>query len=149
MLRDIVEQWERDTEFVLEATEYLSLHNASVNSYIAVKPDGKTKVKGPLRTPRHESPPDMRAQLMKNPQAEIVSLAVQALITKGTPLYETITGSRDIRDFVTVVKVDGGATWRDGFLGKTVRFYWAKDGRRNSAREGSLEDRHEGQGAED
>lgn len=127
-LRDLVEQWERDTGFVLEANEYLSLHSSSVNSYIAVKPDGTTKVKGPLRTPRHESPPDMRAQLMKNPQAEIVSLAVQALITKGTPLYETITASRDIRDFVTVVKVDGGATWRGGFLGKTVRFYWAKDG---------------------
>jgi hypothetical protein len=128
ILRDLVEQWERDTEFTLEATEYLSLHNSSVNSYIAVKPDGKTKVKGPLRTPRHESPPDMRAQLMKNPQAEIVSLAVQALITKGTPLYDTITGSRDIRDFVTVVKVDGGSTWRGSYLGKTVRFYWAKNG---------------------
>lgn len=128
ILRDIVEQWEQDTGFTLEATEYLSLHNSSVNSYIAVKPDGKTKVKGPLRTPRHESPPDLRAQLMKNPQAEIVSLAVQALITKGTPLYETITGSRDIRDFVTVVKVDGGSTWRGEYLGKTVRFYWAKDG---------------------
>lgn len=125
-LRGLVEAWERDTGFVLEATEYLSLHNSSVNSYIAVKPDGKTKIKGPLATPRHEG--DKRTQLMKNPQAEIVSLAVVALITKGVPLEETIRGSKDIRDFVSVVKVDGGATWRDRYLGKVVRYYWAKDG---------------------
>ena len=86
LLRDIVEQWERDTGFALEATEYASLYNQSVNSYIAVKPNGKVKIKGPLSTPRHEG--DMRGQLMKNPQMEIVSLAVVALITKGIPLEE-------------------------------------------------------------
>jgi hypothetical protein len=126
VLTALTSRWSDDTGFELEATEYVSLYNQSVNSYIAIKPDGKAKIKGPLSTPRHEG--DMRTQLMKNPQMEILSLAVVALITKGTPLEETIRASRDIRDFVTVVKVDGGATWRGEYLGKVVRYIWAKDG---------------------
>ena len=125
-LREIVEQWERDTGFTLEATEYRSLHNLSVNAYYAVKPDAKVKTKGPIGTPRHEG--DLRGQLMKNPQAEIASLAAQAFITNGTPLEETIRASRDVRDFVTVIKVDGGATWRGEYLGKVVRYIWSTDG---------------------
>lgn len=127
-LKQIIEQWEEDTGFELEATEYRSLYSASVNSYYAFKPDGKPKVKGPGWTGRHESPPDMRTQLMKNPAAEICSLAVIELINHGTPLEQTIRACSDIRDFVTVVKVDGGATWRGEYLGKVVRYYWAADG---------------------
>jgi len=125
-LKEIVEQWEQDTGFELEATEYTSLYSASVNHYFAFKPDGRPKIKGPGWTGRHDG--DMRSQLMKNPQAEILSLAVVALITKGVPLEQTIRECRDIRDFVTVIKVDGGATWRGGYLGKVVRYYWACDG---------------------
>ena len=126
LLSEIVEQWESDTGFELEATEYGSLYNASVNSYLAFKPDGSVKVKGKGWTGRHDN--DLRTQLMKNPAAEIVMLAVIAHIRDGVPLEKTIRACTDIRDFVTVVNVQGGGTWRGEYLGKVVRYYWATDG---------------------
>lgn len=125
-LADLIEQWESDTGFELEATEYLSLYNASVNSYFAFKPDGKAKVKGAGWTGRHEG--DIRTQLMKNPQFEIVSLAVIEFIARGIPLEQTICACTDIRDFVRVVNVQGGGTWRGQYLGKVVRYYYGLDG---------------------
>lgn len=123
---EICQQWEQDTGFELEYTRYQSIYNQSVNSYIAVKEDGKAKIKGPLGNPWGTG--DIRGQLMKNPQATIVSDAVVALITEGTPLEDTIRASTDIRDFVTVVNVKGGGTWNGEYLGKVVRYYWAAGG---------------------
>jgi hypothetical protein len=125
-LEAITKQWEADTAFTLESTRYKSLYNQSVNSYVAIKEDNKAKIKGAGWTGRHDG--DMRTQLMKNPSMEIAYLAVVALMTKGTPLEETIRACRDIREFVTVVNVKGGGTWRGEYLGKVVRYYWAKGG---------------------
>lgn len=129
-LTEIVRQWEAETAFELEETEYLSVYNSSVNSYFAIKADGGHKRKGPLANPwnKDKSDFDPRAQLMKNPQATICSDAALALIKHGTPIEETIHGCTDIRQFVTVIKADGGATWRGRYLGKTVRYYWSTDG---------------------
>lgn len=125
-LMEITRAWEEATGFELESTRYRSLYSASVNSYIAVKEDGKTKVKGPGWTGRHDG--DMRTQLMKNPNMEVCMLAVIELITKGTPLEQTIRACADIRDFVTIVNVKGGGTWRGEYLGKVVRYIWSTDG---------------------
>lgn len=129
-LADICSQWEADTGMDLEFAEYLSIYNQSVNSYFAIKVDGGHKRKGPLANPwsKDKSDFDPRGQLMKNPQATICSDAALALIKHGTPIEETIYGCTDIRQFVTVIKADGGATWRGGYLGKVVRYYWATDG---------------------
>lgn len=125
-IKDVVEQWERDTGYRLEAVEYESLYNLSVNTYIAVKPGGKTKRKGTLSNPWKEN--DTRGMLMKNPNAVICADAVCELIVNGTPIEDTIRGCSDIRSFVTVVNVKGGGTWRGGYLGKVVRYYWATGG---------------------
>lgn len=130
-LADICDQWERDTVMELEFGEYRSVYNQSVNSYFAIKPDGGHKRKGPLGNPWSKHPSDfdpVRGQLMKNPQATICSDAALALIKDDTPIEETIAASRDIRDFVTVIKASKGATWRDGYLGKVVRYYWGMGG---------------------
>lgn len=129
-LADITSQWERDTGFSLEFAEYRSVYNQSVNSYFAIKVDGGHKRKGPLGNPWSAHPDDFdpRAQLMKNPQATICSDAALALIKDGTPIEDTIYGCRDIRQFVTVIKSQTGATWRGKYLGKTVRYYWSTDG---------------------
>jgi len=130
-LADVIEQWERDTGFELEANEYRSIYNQSVNSYIAIKADGKAKWKGPIANPWRADDgwkPDLRGQMMKNPQMPIVANAVVDLILYGKPIEQTIRASRDVRDFVTVVKVDGGATWRGEYLGKVVRYIWATGG---------------------
>lgn len=124
-IREIVEQWERDTGFALEAVEYEALYSLSVNTYIAVKPGGKAKRKGTLSNPYKEG---MREQLMKNPNMGVVSDAVVEFLTKGTSIDQYIRSCRDIRDFVTVVNVKGGGTWRGDYLGKVVRYIWSTDG---------------------
>lgn len=130
LLKDLCDEWERDTGFELEFAEYVSVYNQSVNSYFAIKADGGHKRKGPLANPwnKDKSDYDPRAQLMKNPQATICSDAALALIKHGTPIEDTIYGCTDIRQFVTVIKADGGATWRGDYLGKVVRYYWSTDG---------------------
>ena len=130
-LEAICSQWEKDTTFDLEFGEYTKVFSQSVNSYFAIKPDGGHKRKGPLGNPWNKDPSDfdpVRGQLMKNPQATICSDAALALIKDGTPILDTIRASRDIRDFVTVIKASKGATWRDEYLGKVVRYYWGIGG---------------------
>lgn len=129
-LADITGDWERETGFDLEFNEYAALYNQSVNSYFAIKADGSHKRKGPIANPWGSDPADndLRGQMMKNPQMTICSDAALARIKHGTPLRDTIYGCRDIRQFLTVIKVTKGATWRDKFLGKTIRYYWSTDG---------------------
>ncbi len=130
LLAQITSQWERETGLNLEFAEYSGIYSQSVNSYIAIKPDGGHKRKGPLGNPWSADPADYdpRASLMKNPQMTICSDAALAKIKYGTPVADTIRACRDIRQFVTVVKVTAGATWRDEYLGKVVRYYWSTRG---------------------
>lgn len=127
LLADVCSQWEKDTGFDLEFTEYAALYNQSVNSYFAVKPDGSVKQKGPFANPWAPGGA-MRDRLMKNPQMAVCSDAVIEKILHNTPIEQTIRDCRDPRAFVTVVTVNGGATWRGEYLGKVVRYYWATDG---------------------
>lgn len=148
-LMAICRQWEMETGFELEFAHYRSIHNRSVNDYIAIKEDGSVKRKGRLMNPRKES---MRDQLMHNPGCDVCSDAVVEWLLNETPVEDTIYGATDMRDFVTVVNVKGGAIWgaieiparqksedqadyemRFGldnfeYLGKVVRYYWGVDG---------------------
>lgn len=137
LMRAIVTQWERDTRFEMEETRYLALYSRDVNNYIAVKkkfdkknmvwldvPDG-TKTKGAYANPWN-SGDDKSMWLHKNPTNTICVEAVEALLTSGTPIVTTIRDCRDIRKFVSVRTVKGGA-YKDGqFLGKSIRWYYAE-----------------------
>ena len=125
-LAEVTAQWERDTGFELEATDYEALYSQSVNTYIAVKPGGKAKRKGVLANPRAEG--DLRTQMMNSPSMNVCSDAATAFLARGVPIEETIYGCKDIRDFVTVVNVRGGGKWREEYLGKVVRYIWSTDG---------------------
>ncbi|MER8924282.1 hypothetical protein [Mesorhizobium sp. M0859] len=129
-LAAVCDQWERDTGMDLEFNEYKAIYNQSVNSYFAIKADGGHKRKGPWAVPWNSHPDDHdpRGQLMKNPQTTICSDAALARIKDGTPVADTIRNCRDIRQFVTVIKATGGATWRGEYLGKVVRFYYGIGG---------------------
>lgn len=130
VLADITDQWEQDTGFDLEFVPYKAIYNQSVNSYYAIKEDGGHKRKGPYTNPWSEDPSDKdpRGQMMGNPQMTICSDAAIAQIKHGIPVSKTIMDCRDIRQFVTVIKASKGATWRDEYLGKVVRYYWGLDG---------------------
>lgn len=105
--------WTLRTSYELEATRYQAIASRDVNNYVAVKTNGKTKGKGCFAP----------AGLRKNPDGLIVYEAVAQQIAQGRDYRETIRSCRDIRQFVSLRRVQGGAKWRDQLLGKTVRFY--------------------------
>jgi hypothetical protein len=149
----IVKQWETDTGFETEDTQYLAVFSRDVNNYIAVKkkfdketkqwlykPDG-CKTKGAYANP--EKPSD---RLHKNPTNQICVDAVIALLTHGTPVMTTVRSCTDIRKFVSVRTVKGGAVKDGQFLGKSIRWYYAagEDGEIVYADSGNKVPRSEG-----
>jgi hypothetical protein len=116
-LEEAMFDWMLTTSFELERADYRSIHSRDVNNYVAVKPDGKTKRKGVYAEP----------VLSKNPDFTIVTDAVAAFLSKGTPVEDTIRGSTDVKGFVTVRQVTGGGLWRGEYLGKAVRFYYSTE----------------------
>ncbi len=56
----------------------------------------------------------------------ICSDAVEALLSKGIPIEQTIKECKDFSRFVTVRQVKGGAHKNKEYLGKVVRWYYAK-----------------------
>lgn len=129
-LKELTSWWEKLTGFTLEFAEYAAIYNRDVNSYFAIKPNGKAKRKGTFANHWHPDSPDysIRSQLMKNPQMTVCGDAALAHILYGTNIESFIRKYDDIRGFLTVINATGGATWREGYLGKVVRFIWSTDG---------------------
>lgn len=104
----IIMEWENRTGLEMETSQYEAIYSRDINNYFAVKTDGSVKRKGEYST----------AGLVekKNPDSEICGDAVAEFLSKGTPLADTIMTCRDIRKFVTVQKVTGGACklWGEG-----------------------------------
>ena len=113
VVEELMFDWELETTYELERTDYRVLASRDVNNYCAVKTDGTIKGKGVFAPP----------SLAKNPDGLIVYAAVARWFADKTPIADTITECRDIRQFVTLRRVDGGAVWRGEDLGKAVRFY--------------------------
>jgi hypothetical protein len=120
ILDAVVAEWERITQYKTEETRYLSLYSRDVNNYIAVKqkfdkatnkwleiPDG-IKSKGAYANPWND-PKNLAMRLHKNPTTTVCVEAVEALLIKGIPIDHTIRNETDIRKFVTVRSVKGGA----------------------------------------
>lgn len=129
---EIMEWWQEETGFNMEFTDYAGVYSRDVNSYIAVGMNGKVKTKGAYSL----------GALSNNPQTEICIDAVIAHLTGKGSIISTIKGCTDIRKFITLRTVNGGAIWpvrgdgdnvtpvsrvMDGqFLGKAIRWYYAK-----------------------
>lgn len=106
-------EWTAQTTYNLEQTDYRLVASRDVNSYLAVKTDGKTKGRGCFADP----------SLSKNPDGQIIYESVIAKIATGAPIPRTIKNCTDITKFVTVRTVNGGAVWQGEYLGKAIRFY--------------------------
>lgn len=102
----IVADWEAATGFDTEETPYRALYSRDVNNYIAVKPDGSVKLKGAYA----------KAGLQKNPTNQICVEAVAAWLTEGEEIEDTIYDCDDVRKFVSVRQVQGGAVKRHGAI---------------------------------
>lgn len=132
-LNAVIKLWEQVTGFETEETRYKALYCRDVNNYFAVKEKGENngkfladrlgvKIKGSYA----EVGSALNSVLSKNPEHLICSDAVLYAITQGTPVRETIEACRDIRRFTTVRKVNGGAEKNGVFIGKIIRWYYAK-----------------------
>jgi hypothetical protein len=130
-LEALVKQWEQQTGFATEETEYSSYYARDVNNYIAVKvPDKEGKVgvksKGAYANPWSD-PKQAIFRLHKNPTSTVCLDAVEALLTKNVAVNHTIRECKDIRKFVCVRKVKGGAVKDGEYLGSSIRWYYSLD----------------------
>lgn len=126
VLDEMLQQWEAETGFTVERTKYKSIYNRDVNCYMAIKEDGKAKRKGG-NVVNAWGDKDQRGILSTNRQMSVCSDAVLKFITDKVPFEDFIHAANDIRDFVTIQRVNGGAEWRGTKLGRVVRFYWSED----------------------
>jgi hypothetical protein len=113
VMKEIAWDWQLDTGLELEETEYRSISSRDVNNYFAVKTNGKIKGKGIFA----------ESSLAKNPDGQIVYEAVMQWVAERVAIENTINQCSDIRKFCTVRRVEGGAVWKDHYLGKAIRFY--------------------------
>lgn len=122
-------QWEKDTGLGLESKAYKAVYSRDVNNYIALleKPNAKetdgfrfAKAIGTYRKVLDVYP------MKWNPTCDICAEAVIAYLGGGIPVAETITGCTDFRKFIEVRRVTGGAVKDGEYLGKAIRWYYAK-----------------------
>ena len=107
--------WERASNLNMEFTHYRSIHNRDVNNYIAIKTNGDVKTKGVYAA----------SGLQKSPQNEVCAEAVVAYLVDGTPVEEFVRNCQDIRKFISLRTVQGGAEKPGYTLGKAIRWYYA------------------------
>lgn len=113
---NIIAGWEFVTGFVIEETGYRGLYSRDVNNYIALKSPTGFKLKGAYAP----------AGLQKNPTNEICVEAVVKYLDKGIDIAKTISECKDIRKFVTIRMVKGGAIKDGVYLGRIVRWYYGR-----------------------
>lgn len=122
----IMKQWEQRTGFETEETEYKAVYSRDVNNYIAVMADGSpSKTKGAYANP-WDNPKKQTFILQKNPQNMIVIDAAVKYIESGKPIAQTILECKSIERFLTLRQVPGGAAKDGRYLGKVIRWYYAK-----------------------
>jgi hypothetical protein len=132
----LIKEWEARTGFNMEFTDYAALYSRDVNNYVALKPDGEVKTKGVFAD----------AGLAKSPANMICVDAVANRLARWIPIEQTIGECRDVRRFLTIRNVTGGAAKGDRYLGKSVRWYYAAGemGAINNAKNGHLVPRSQG-----
>jgi hypothetical protein len=107
----------------MEHGEYEGLYARDVSNYVA-KYDGYVKSKG-VFADRDKTP---GKGLDKNTQVPICFEAVREFILNGTKIKKTIKKCKDIKQFVSAMKVTGGGEWKGEYLGKVVRWYYSTEG---------------------
>jgi len=104
----LIAEWEKRTSLTMETSEFRCVYSRDVNNYFAIDNKGDVKRKGEYA----------KSGLVakKNPDVEICSDAVAEFLLTGASISDTIFQSRDIRKFVTIQKVNGGAVkmWGHG-----------------------------------
>jgi hypothetical protein len=115
--RRIVSVWGKVCNLNTEETNYRAIFSRDVNSYIAIKLDGSVKCKGYFAD----------TSLNKSPTNEVCRDALLDVVTNCRPIDVSIRACSDIRKFVSLRNVRGGAIDSTGTpIGKLLRWYYAK-----------------------
>lgn len=132
LLDSLVKQWETITGFKTEETKYESIYSRDVNAYLAVKrtKEGKYSFKGKndYYDPwRPQNAKDAYWRFQKNPTHQICIEAIERLISEGVDIETTIKDCKDLTKFLVVRNVKGGAHKNCEYLGKVIRWVYAKE----------------------
>lgn len=119
----VIKQWELETGFVTEENQYSAIYSRDVNNYIAIPKDPKKKPK--VKGAYSEKGSAGNSSLSRNPECFVCIDAVIAYLTNNVAVEETINACKDIRRFVTVRNVKGGAAKSGLYVGKTIRWYYS------------------------
>jgi len=118
---EVVREWEFDTDYEMESTDYLSINSRDINTYIAFK-EGGAKGKGVYADKR-----DPFYILRSNPSNDICVDAVKSFIQTKASMEKTIRECDDITKFLTVRTVNGNAVKNDVEIGKAIRWYYGSE----------------------
>jgi len=142
-------KWEEYTHLELESADYAQMHIRDVNSYIAVKTDGKRKRIGAYA---HQTPLDdpytRERQWHQDHSALVVRKAAEAAMVDGTDVASFVMGHKHPFDFMLSVKVPKSSrlTWGETPVQNTTRYYISTDGaaltKTMPPLKGKTEDRH-------
>ncbi|QIG68908.1 DNA polymerase protein [Rhizobium phage RHph_Y55] len=128
--KQIMSEWERVTGLGLESKNFKAVYARDVNNYIALleKPDEKVKdgFKYAKSIGAYRKITDAYP-LKWNPTCDICAEAVIVYLATGKPVDKSIRECTDMRKFVEVRRVNGGA-FKDGeYLGKAIRWYYSTE----------------------
>jgi hypothetical protein len=131
LMEEIVKWWENVTGFATEGKNYKGIYSRDINNYIAIsEPDKKGEVilkhKGAYYNPWDDPKENPEFRLKKNPVTTICIAAVDKYLMDGVPVEETIHACKDIRKFVRMQSVKGGAVKDGEFLGNQIRWYYSE-----------------------
>lgn len=127
---EIMRWWQDTTALGLEDKIYKAIYSRDINNYIALyeKPDTKetgawqyAKAIGAYRKTLEVYP------LKWNPTADICNEAVIQFLATGKPVEETIRECDDVRKFIEVRTVRGGACKAGVYFGKAIRWYYSTE----------------------
>lgn len=96
--QEIVKKWQEITNFEIETVRFNKFIYSSVNDYIAVPTEGKTKKKGSFIT---------EYELWKNKSWRVVSLALEAYFIDGKNPIDFIENHDNIFDFCLMTRATG------------------------------------------
>jgi hypothetical protein len=130
-VKGVCKDWEKLTGLVLEDVEYQRMVIADVNSYLAQKLDGKTKLKG-----RYDWVKETGGvkDWHKDSSFLVIAKVAEQVLIHGKPIRETLEAWSDKMDFMGRLKVPRGSklviheNGVDRELENTQRYYVSTEG---------------------
>jgi hypothetical protein len=133
-MEEIVKWWEDTTGFKTEGKNYAGIYSRDINNYIAVsEPDKKGEItikhKGAYYNPWDDPKENKEFRLKKNPVTTVCIAAVDRYLIDGIPVERSIRECKDMRKFIRIQGVKGGAVKDGEYLGSQIRWYYSTEER--------------------